>query len=148
MIVDYEPEHLLQIRHQEWQRGALQTMEHARALTLGHCAYTALCNDTGRALICAGICELWTGTGMCWASFDINARPAMLESHRRTLEELDRAPFKRLEMYVLPGFSEALRWARMLRFELECLKECGSPDGRDILVFKRIKRGMATRRLH
>ena len=147
MIVDYEPEHLLEIRHQDWQRGANQTIEHARSLTLGHCAYTAICNDTKRPLVCAGIAELWTGTAMCWASFDVDARSVIVEAHRRTRQELDRAPFKRLEMYVLPGFWQAWRWAHMLGFQVECLKECGSPDGRDIYVFKRIKRGQATRRL-
>ncbi len=84
---------------------------------------------------------------MCWASFDIDAKPVMLEAHRRTRQELDRAPFKRLEMYVIPGFLQAWRWALMLGFEVESLKECGSPDGQDMFVFKRIKRGPATRRL-
>lgn len=148
MIVDYKPEHLLEIRHQPWQRGATQTIEHARTLTLGHCAYTALCDQTGRALICAGIIELWTGTAMCWASMDFECRPVMIQAHRRTMQELDRAPFKRLEMYVLPGFIQAWRWAEMLGFKVEVLKECGSPDSRDIFVFKRIKRGPATRRLN
>lgn len=85
---------------------------------------------------------------MCWASMDFECRPVMIQAHRRTMQELDRAPFKRLEMYVLPGFIQAWRWAEMLGFKVEVLKECGSPDSRDIFVFKRIKRGPATRRLN
>lgn len=148
MIVAFEPEHLLSIRHQPWQAGANQSMEHARAVATGYCAYTALCPETRRPLVCAGIVELWPNRAMCWASFDFEARPVILEAHRRTCQELDRAPFKRLEMYVTPGFVQAWRWAEMLGFKLECLMEAGSPTGNDIYVFKRIKRGAATRRLH
>jgi hypothetical protein len=148
VIVPYEPHHLLAIRHQSWQAGANQTLEHAEVMARGHCAYTALCDTTERPLICAGIMELWPGRAMCWASFDFEARPVMMQAHRRTRLELDRAPFKRLEMYVLPGFMQAWRWAEMLGFKLECLMECGSPEGNDLYVFKRIKRGAAFQRLH
>ena len=148
MIVDYKPEHLLEIRHQEWQRGANQTMEHAQAMMHGHCAYTAIGKAAGRALICAGIMELWPGRAMCWASFDFEARPVMVQAFLRMRRELDRSPFKRLEMYVVPGFIQAWRWAEMLGFKLESTMEAGSPDGRDLFVFKRIRRGAAFRRLH
>jgi hypothetical protein len=147
-IVPYEPEHLLAIRHQPWQAGATQTIEHARSLAMSHCAYTALCDRTARPLLCAGIIEIWTGRAMCWASFDVDAAPVMLAAHRRTRLELDRAPFKRLEMYVVPGFLQAWRWAEMLGFTLECCMEFGSPDGRDLYVFKRIKRGRVARELN
>jgi hypothetical protein len=84
---------------------------------------------------------------MCWASFDVDARPVMVEAHRRVLREVEAAPFTRLEMYVIPDFTAGIRWARMLGFRLECLTEAGAPDGRDILTFKRIKRGPALERL-
>lgn len=148
MIVEFQPEHLLEIRHQKWQRGAMQTIEHARALVTGHCAYTALCNCTGHPLICAGIVEIWHDRAACWASFDRDSRPVILEAHRRTRQELARAPFKRLEMYVIPGFMQAWRWAEMLGFTLECTMEAGSPDGRDMFVFKRIRHGKVAERLN
>lgn len=147
MIVPFEPEHLLGIRNHPWQNGSTQTLPQARELARGHCAYTALCPRTGRALICAGIVPLWPQRAMCWASFDVEARPVMVTAHRRTLAEVRAAPFTRLEMYVIPEFMPGIRWARMLGFRLECLTEAGSPDGRDLLVFKRIKRGTAVERL-
>lgn len=147
MIVPFEPEHILGIRNHSWQRGATQTLRHGEELARGHCAYTALCGHTGRPLICAGIVPLWPHRAMCWASFDVDARPVMVEAHRRTLAEVQAAPFTRLEMYVIPDFIPGIRWARMLGFTLECVTEAGSPDGRDILVFKRIRRGTAVERL-
>jgi hypothetical protein len=147
MIVPFEPWHLLEIRHQPWQKGATQTLEHAQAVASGYCAYTAIQQSTGRPLACSGICELWAGRAMCWASLDIDARPAFPAMHRRMKRELDLAPFKRLEMYVTPGFLQAWRWAEMLGFVLEGLMEAGSPDGRDLYVFKRIKRGAVAREL-
>lgn len=147
MLVAYEPWHLLEIRHQPWQQGANQTIEHAQGLAASHCAYTALCDRTGRPLACAGIIEIWHQRAMCWTALDHEARPVMLQAHRRMMAELDRAPFKRLEMYVVPGFIEAWRWAELLGFAVESTLEAGSPDGRDLFVFKRIKRGKATQRL-
>lgn len=147
MIVPFEPEHLLQIRHQEQQKHAINSLEHARAVAMGYCAWTALDDRSKKPLICAGIIELWPGRAMCWASLDFAAKPVMLGAHRHALQELDRSPFKRLEMYVLPDFFPALRWAQMLRFEYESCMEKASPDGRDLLVFKRIKRGAVARRL-
>lgn len=147
MIVPYEPEHLLAIRHQRWQEGAQQTMEHAQALLHGYSAYTAINITTGRPLICAGICPIWTGRAFCWASFDYEARPVFAEAFLRMRKEIGQAPFKRLEMYVAPGFLEAWRFAEMLGFSVECTMEAGSPDGKDMFVFKRIKRGQVVRRL-
>lgn len=147
MIVPYEPEHLLEIRHQRWQAGATQTIEHARSLALSHAAYTALHPQSCRPLICAGIIEMWTNRAMCWASFDYEAKPVMAEAFLRMRKEIGQAPFKRLEMYVTPGFIEAWKFADLLGFTLEGTMEAGSPDGRDLFVFKRIKRSAAVRRL-
>jgi hypothetical protein len=147
MIIPFDPEHILAIRNHPWQRGSSQTLAHGEALAQGHCAYTALCPRTGRPLVCAGIVPLWPHRAMCWASFDAEARPVMVEAHRRTLREVEAAPFTRLEMYVIPDFVAGIRWAHMLGFVLECWTEAGSPDGRDILTFKRIRRGNALERL-
>lgn len=146
-IVAYEPRHLLELRHQEWQRGSTYTLADAEILMQGHCAFTALCDVSGRPLVCAGIVPLWPNRAMCWANLDIDARPVMLQAHRRTLTEIDRAPFKRLEMYVVPGFVSAWRWAEMLGFKLESVMEAGSPSGKDLFVFARIKRGKVAERL-
>lgn len=122
-------------------------MEHATALLHGHSAYTAVDRETGQALICAGICPIWPGRGFCWASFDRDCRPVFTEAFLRMRKEIGQAPFKRLEMYVTPGFLEAWRFAEMLGFTVECEMEAGAPDGRNMFVFKRIKRGAAVRRL-
>lgn len=146
MIVPFEPEHLVNIRYQPGQAGGFQSRENAEAVAQGWCAYSAI--HDGRALICAGITELWPGRAMAWAAFDYAARPVFLEAHRRTLLEIDRAPYNRLEMYVRPGFAEAARWAELLGFTLESCMKRGAPDGKDLLVYTAFKQSRAARELN
>lgn len=147
MIVDYEPDHLLKLNWQgEQLHSGAKTRGHAEVVATGWCAYTAL-GARGKPLICAGIIELWPGRAMAWAAFDWAARPVMLEAHRRALAELDRCPYKRVEMYARPGFAEAVKWAKLLRFDLESCMKHGAPDGSDLLVYARFKRSRAVREL-
>lgn len=137
MLVDYEPEHLINLEWQPQQAGYGSSRVHAEAVAQGYSAYTVL--QDGMPVICAGLMELWKGRAMAWAAFDYRADGhSLLIAHRRIQRELARAPFRRLEMYVKPGFLEAWRWAEMLGFTLESTMRAGAPNGGDLFVFVRL----------
>jgi hypothetical protein len=140
-IRPYKADDLFEIREQFWQQGTHQTYAEACALERGYAAYTAVSSISGRVLACAGIMEIWQGRGLCWASLDFEVRPLMPAIHKRMLAELDKSPFRRLEMYVAPGFIQGWEWAKRLGFELESRMQAASPDGRDLYVFKRVRHG-------
>lgn len=110
-------------------------------------AWTVVCPKTGRPLICAGVIPIWHNRGLCWANLDFAAGPVVLEATRRIRRDIETLPFKRFELYVAHGFREAWRWAHMLGFEWEAMLEAASPEGRDIHLFKRIKRGRIVKEL-
>lgn len=137
MIVDYEPDHLLAIQWQKEQQGYATTRSHAEAVAHSWRAKTAL--QDGIPVMCAGIMEVWQNRAMAWAAVDWRVnRATFMEAHRAMQAELDRAPFRRLEMYVKPGFAQAWRWAQVLGFHYESIMKAGAPDGGDLVVFARL----------
>lgn len=137
MIIDYQPEHMLAIQWQREQEGYGTSRSHAEAVGHSWSAKTAL--QDGVPVMCAGIMEVWEQRAMAWAAVDWRAnRATFLEAHKAMLPELDRAPFRRLEMYVKPGFFAAWRWAQLLGFTYESTMKAGSPDGKDLFVFVRL----------
>lgn len=147
MIVDFEPDHLLQLRFQKDQQGfGAQTRSNAESVAQGWSQKTAFLTPD-QPLACAGISELWPGRAMAWAALDYDAGPVLREITKACRVELDRCPYKRIEMYVRPGVVAAVKWAKMLGFELESRMQYGAPDGTDLLVYVRFKRSRAVREL-
>lgn len=141
MIIPLEPDHILELTFQPGQHAIDQTRETAETLAGGYRAMTAVHN--GGPLACAGLIEVWAGRALAWAALDVRAGRVLTEITRRMREELDAAPFRRVEMYVYPGFAQAARWAFMLGFEFEAVMVAGAPTGEDLLVFRRLRRASA-----
>ena len=57
----------------------------------------------------------------------------------RTGRFLDVRDTRRVEMIVDPNHRAACRWARLLGFEQEGYMKLFSPDGRDALMFARVR---------
>lgn len=149
MIIPFKPQHLLAVEIQENESARFQTERHAEFLEQGYCAYTCL-NDNGEPMACAGILPMWPGRAMAWASLSFQAGPHLKAITRRTRIELECVPFNRIEMYIRPGFHQAVRWATVhLGFKYEATMERGGTDGRDLWVFVRINdlAGPAVKRL-
>lgn len=142
MIIEFDPRHLEQLNEHPHHKMLSNPTVIGEALKRdAYCAYTCFSNDN-RPLICAGVVPIWENRGLCWAYLDVEARKGLFAATRRILKDIDKMPFQRLEMYVVPGFLEAWRWAHMLGFELESRMVCGLPDGRDLYVFARMKRAV------
>ena len=138
MIVPFKPEHLLNIDIQQQESSRFQTERHAETLAQGYCAFTCL-NVDSVPMACAGLMPMWPGRAMAWASLSFQVRPYLKAITRRVLIELDCAPFTRIEMYIRPGFHQAVRWATVhLGFKYESTMERGGTDGQDLWVFVRI----------
>lgn len=113
-IIKFVPEHLTMIDPQPWQKRP----ENALAMqdATGH-AWTAMVND--KTMACAGVVELWPGRAFAWALIDKDAGRHMIGITRAVKNTLAWLPYRRIEMAVIAGFDEGMRWAEMLGFKLE-----------------------------
>jgi hypothetical protein len=140
LIIPYKPEHALAIKLQEWQKDICVTPENAEVLSHGLCAWTCLNDATRAPVACAGLLPVWEHRALAWSLISRDAGRSMNEITRKILEVLDECTFRRIEMYVRPGFHEAFRWAVLLGFEFEAVLEAADPAGGDMVLFKRVKR--------
>lgn len=101
-------------------------------------AYTAFAPD-GEPLACAGLMELWPGRAMAWSFISGNAGRHMLGVTRAVRQFLDLKAPRRTELYVDAGFEAGYRWAGLLGFEREGYLKSFDADGRDQVLFARIR---------
>ena len=86
-----------------------------------------------------GIVPIWDNRALAWMWMgDISGRH-MIGIHRAVKQFLDETSFKRIEATVDVGFKPGMRWMKMLGFEMEGYLRAYRPDGRDMIMFSRIK---------
>lgn len=105
-------------------------------------AYTAF-SRAGEPLACAGLMDIWSGRAMAWSFISERAGPHMVGVTRAVKRFLDLKAPRRTEMYVDAGFEAGYRWAELLGFEREGYLKSFDADGRDQVLFARIKRSTA-----
>jgi hypothetical protein len=140
MIIPFAPWHADELREklQPGQEGTEISPNHVETFTRGLCAWTCVDADFN-AVASAGILPIWPGRALAWALLSKDVGPHMREVTKATIEALDACPCDRVELYAVPGFHAAFRWARMLGFEFEAMLEGANPRGGDMAIFKRIK---------
>lgn len=100
-------------------------------------AWTA--EHDGQVLAVWGVIPQWQNRALCWAVMGKTAGRHFVPIHRECVRFLDRLPFRRIEAHVDVGFSEGVRWMKMMGFEMEAYLRAFRPDGADMLQFARIR---------
>ncbi|MCG8548240.1 MAG: hypothetical protein MJE12_28915 [Alphaproteobacteria bacterium] len=137
-VIPFEASHIDDIELQPAQ-SALRTYlaaGHGPELSERSIAYTAV---DDRVIACAGVIPVWPGRDCAWALLSDCGPTVFWRVHRAVKRFLDARLTRRIEMIVDPDHRAACRWARLLGFEEEGYMKSYSPDGRDALMFARIR---------
>lgn len=136
----FKPEHLRALRLQPAQAWCEPHLtDDLLAQTAELEAYTAMVD--GEPIACAGFMPFWEGRAMVWSYIGAQAGSHMFAITRAVQRALDLTPYRRVEAYVDAGFEAGVRWVTLLEFEFEGTLRAFLPDGRDQLLFARVKNG-------
>lgn len=140
-IIPFSGEHLQRIDLQDAQRRFFASFDDAyvQALKGGGPAYTA--EADGRVIACGGIMLQWPGRALVWSLLSRHAGRHFVALHRCVSKRLDEANVRRLEAVVDATFEPGHRWVRLLGFEREGLMRGYAPDGRDHVLYARVRYG-------
>ena len=114
----------------------LLTPEYGRSLEGPH-AFTGVYN--GRVVVCAGVEYQWAGRGIAWALLSECSPVVFVLIHRAILRFLEGCDLRRIETSVDLGYGPGHRWAQLLGFEVEGLMRGHQPDGRDSILYARVR---------
>ncbi|SMG01070.1 GNAT family acetyltransferase [Burkholderia singularis] len=134
------PEHILSIELQPAQARV------AGALTRAYAEHLSALPGIGWALVdggmtlgCGGIVEIWENRAQAWTLIS----PVLLRrfhvAHRMVRDVLHDAPWRRIEMDVDATHAAGIAWARRLGFVEEGVRRKYTIDGRDVILFARVK---------
>lgn len=97
----------------------------------------------GQCIGVCGIAWLYEKVYTLWANFGDGVRRRPIEFHREAKRYLplwlDHIDWRRVEALVDPDQSSHCRWIKSLGFDFESRKWRGGFEGRDMLVFTRIR---------
>ncbi|WP_369064774.1 GNAT family N-acetyltransferase [Burkholderia gladioli] len=134
------PDHILGVDLQPAQAGiaGVLTLAYAEHLcTLPGVGWALV--DGGETLGCGGIVEVWENRAQAWTLIS----PALLRrfrpAHRMVRDILNDAPWRRIEMDVDAEHVAGVAWAERLGFVLEGVRHKYTADGRDVMLYARIK---------
>lgn len=140
IVVPFKPEHLHTLNLQASQAlfgPLLYDKEYGEMLETAGPAFSGIVD--GETIISAGIINQWHNRGVAWALVSENAGKNFIAIHKAIDRFLDMNETKRVETYVDDGFEQGYRWMNMLGFEYEGRMRAYSPDGRDCLLYARVK---------
>lgn len=100
-------------------------------------AWTAF-DDVG-VIGCGGIMYEHQTLGTAWTLLTPRSGSFMTPLHRYARRALTQCPLVRVQAHVDPGFAPAVRWIEMLGFVREGLLRKFTPQGRDMLLFARVR---------
>lgn len=139
MIVPFRAEHLGMLELQNPQSSAAKEFsdpEYGKTLESTY-AYSLL--DGDKVLCCAGIVDIWRDRAFAWALVGKDAGRRFFEIHKNVSAALRMYPARRVEMAVDVDFDQGHRWARLLGMTAEGTMKAYQPDGRDCVLYARIK---------
>ena len=138
-IVPLEAWHFDAIVLQESQqalRTLLRMKEYRHDLLHRSVAFTAI-DETVIAV--AGVALAWPEREVAWSLLSECGPRRFLTVHRAVQAFLDNRRTRRIEMSVDADHASARRWARMLGFQEEGLMQAYTPDGRDAILYARVR---------
>lgn len=136
------PEHILSVELSPRHATAIGAMTHESAERL--CAATRVgwaIVENGITLGCGGIAEVWENRAQAWTLMS----PSLMQLRRfrvlrRMVQDvLDDAPWHRIEMDIDATNTAGAAWAERLGFVRECARRKYTVDGRDVILFARVK---------
>ena len=148
IIIDYEPDHLVELMSGDLNKGAPENIgymvDYAENYMEGGSSYTLVHN--GHIICCAGILTLWEGVGEAWfvASHHIhkNSRPFIRFAKKDVMEPVvDKNNLWRVQATVKVGWGTALRFAEFMGFHTEGVMRQYGPDKGDYFRVARLYDG-------
>lgn len=139
-IVRLSPEHILAVQLQPAQAYAHALVDLRNAQDLADApgvAWSAV--DGDEVIACAGILELHEARGMAWAMLSDRALRQFKTIHRVVSQVVRAAPWRRIEMTVDAQHQAAQEWAERLGFKMEGRMTAYTVDGRDCLLYAKVK---------
>lgn len=90
----------------------------------------AVVDELGITRAIGGLADLGAGRAYAWSFLGEAIGPDFIQLHRKVVGYFDNAPYHRIEMHVDVDQPAAIRWARLLGFEMEGTARRFFPDGR------------------
>ncbi|MDY7802818.1 GNAT family acetyltransferase [Burkholderia stagnalis] len=134
------PDHVLSVELQPAQ------MTSAGLITSGYADLLCKSTQVGWALIedgnvlgCGGLVECWENRAQAWTLISAALLPRFRPAHRMVKSILADAPWRRIEMDVDIEHRAGIAWAHHLGFVQEGVRRKYTVDGRDVILFARVK---------
>ncbi|HBM3275559.1 MULTISPECIES: hypothetical protein [Klebsiella] len=127
-IIDFEPEHILQIKPQDRQSYIQLTIEYGQLLADGNC-FTGV--HEGKVVAIGGIIPVCPGRGFLHLIVSEGIPHQWIKLFRAARRLIDAVQDDYIRLETLSGFEEADRWLELLGFEFEGVLRKVMPDGSD-----------------
>ena len=138
-VVPFEPLHLELLELQQSQQLFRNFFDrsYGPALQAAGPCYSVV--DAGDVLLCAGLVKQWSNRAVAWSLISEHAGRQFVRIHKSVRRFLDSADFNRVEAYVDADFQQGHRWIEMLGFQREGYMRQFTPDGKDSILYSRVK---------
>lgn len=100
---------------------------------------TTLIDENNNVLAIGGAIEVWENRAHLWFIIDPEARKHFVRIHNAVNRYIAALPFRRVEAIVDADFVEGNRWMPLLKFQREGLLRAYGIDGKDMVMYSRIK---------
>jgi RimJ/RimL family protein N-acetyltransferase len=139
-IVPFHPQHLEALILQPSQSLLAGYFKegYGDALVKGGPSFTGV-DDDGNVVGCSGVVEQWENRAIAWALLSDWSGKHFVKIHKAVKRFLDSTDYRRIEAFVDAEFEQGHRWVNMLGFEREGYMRSFNPDGRDAVLYARIR---------
>ena len=127
-IIDFEPEHILQITPQSHQAFMKLTLEYGKYLATGNC-FTGI--HDGKVVAIGGILTVYPGRGFLHMIVADGMPHQWIKLYRAARRLIDAVSEEYVRLETMSNFEEANRWLELLGFEFEGVLRRVMPDGTD-----------------
>jgi len=139
-IVPFHPQHLEALILQPSQSLLAGYFKegYGEALVKSGPSFTGV-DDDGNVVGCSGVVEQWENRAIAWALLSDWSGKHFVKIHKAVKRFLDSTDYRRIEAFVDAEFEQGHRWVNMLGFEREGYMRAFNPDGRDAVLYARIR---------
>lgn len=137
-IVEFRPEHLLQMKFQARQQRTLAHMTIEWLMRLAHGGPAVSVMVDGEIIACGGVLMHSAQSGFVWSVLSRDAAAHFLGLHRAARRFLATAPkLDRMEAVTEVDFPQGRRWLELLGFKCEGRIAKDGADGEDHFLYAR-----------